>query len=75
MSGKNKLLNKLNGIVKMDNGLLNTDFVRFSSGWTSFDLDWWIVLEAQVGDQQGTVIEIPNSKVQELFATKKHKTF
>lgn len=75
MSGKNKLLNKLNGIVKMDNGLLNTDFVRFSSGWTSFDLDWWIVLEAQVVDQQGTVIEIPNSKVQELFATKKHKTF
>lgn len=64
-------LSAFKNIGKIDNRLLNGDFVDFSKNWTSFDLDWWNTLTAQIIDQQQKVVKVPVEKVKELFGSQK----
>lgn len=59
-----------NGIVKIDNNLLEDDFPVFTKGWDSFDLDWWNIVDSQAVDHRDNLIKIPVLQMKDLVMRK-----
>lgn len=59
-----------NGIVKIDNTLLDGDFPVFTKGWDSFDLDWWNIVDSQAIDNRDNIIKIPIMQMKDLVMRK-----